>query len=39
MSSLIHKCIRCGEIVIPVNDYSYKCPYCDFEWEILGEEE
>lgn len=38
MSSMIHKCIRCGEIVIPIDDYNYKCPYCNFEWEILGEE-
>ena len=38
MSNMIHKCIRCGEIAIPSDEFNYKCPFCDFEWEILGEQ-
>jgi len=36
MSDMIHKCIKCGEIAVPVDDFNFKCLSCDFEWEILG---
>jgi len=38
MFGMIHKCIRCGEIAIPSDEFNYKCPFCGFEWEILGEQ-
>jgi len=38
MLGMIHKCIKCGEIAVPTDEFNYKCPFCDFEWEILGEQ-
>ena len=38
MLNMIHKCIKCGEIAVPIDKFNYKCPFCDFEWEILGEQ-
>jgi len=38
MLGMIHRCIKCGEIAIPIDKFNYKCPFCDFEWEILGEQ-
>jgi len=37
MSNMIHKCIKCGELAVPIDEFNYKCPFCGFEWEILGE--
>jgi len=36
MSDMIHKCIKCGEIAVPVDGFNFMCLSCDFEWEILG---
>jgi len=38
MSNMIHKCIKCGELAVPIDEFNYKCPFCGFEWEILGEQ-
>jgi len=33
MEELIHKCLRCGEIAVKINENSYECPVCGFAWE------
>jgi len=38
MFGMIHRCIRCGELAVPIDEFNYKCPFCDFEWGILGEQ-
>lgn len=38
MLDMIHKCIRCGEVVVPLDDFNFECPFCGFEWEILNGE-
>ena len=38
MLNMIHRCIKCGELAVPVDEFNYKCPFCSFEWEILGEQ-
>ncbi len=35
MSELVHKCIGCHAICYEVADGTYKCPECDFEWEVI----
>lgn len=35
MSDMIHKCIKCGEVAVPTDDFNFECPFCGFEWEIL----
>lgn len=35
MSDMLHNCIKCGETAYQVDDYSFKCSACDFEWEVL----
>jgi hypothetical protein len=35
MSSMINKCLRCEAIAYEIGKGYYKCPDCDFEWEVI----
>jgi hypothetical protein len=35
MSEFLHKCIRCNALCYEVADGRYKCPVCEFEWEVI----
>jgi len=34
MEELIHRCLRCGEVVVQVNPTTFECPICGFSWEM-----
>jgi hypothetical protein len=35
MGEVIHRCLRCEAIAFEVEENSYKCFACDFEWETI----
>lgn len=35
MQETIHKCLKCGKIAFEVEPDHYRCPSCDFEWEVM----
>jgi hypothetical protein len=35
MSNMIHHCVRCEAIAYEIGHGLYKCPECDFEWEVI----
>jgi hypothetical protein len=35
MSDYVHKCLQCNSTAVDVNDGTYKCTDCGFEWEIV----
>lgn len=35
MADYVHKCLQCNSTAIDVDDGTYKCMDCGFEWEIV----
>lgn len=35
MGEVVHRCLRCEAIAFEVEEKSYKCSVCDFEWETI----
>lgn len=35
MGDYIHKCLRCQAWAYEAEENLYKCPSCDFEWEVI----
>jgi len=35
MGDYVHRCLRCQTLAYEVEENSYKCPSCNFEWEII----
>jgi hypothetical protein len=34
MGSLIHKCLKCGELAVETDPNKYECTICGFSWEV-----
>ena len=37
MGDYIHKCLRCQSLAYEVEKNLYRCPICDFEWEVISD--
>ena len=35
MNAFVHRCISCNTIAYEVAEDTYRCPECDFEWEVV----
>ena len=36
MEDCIHRCLKCNSICYQEAENLYKCPSCDFEWEVIS---
>jgi hypothetical protein len=35
MGDYVHKCLKCNTVCYEVDEGSFKCPKCGFEWEVV----
>lgn len=35
MSDYVHKCLKCQTVCYETEENLYKCPKCNFEWEVI----
>jgi hypothetical protein len=35
MGGTIHKCLNCGNVAFEVERGKFRCPTCEFKWEVI----